>query len=475
MALSVRSPSKSAPGPNELDLDDDPNADLYDPSTDQYWQRQARPRRSRSLDISPTRRVSGGLDDRDRITETATAQRYEGTDPRALQTATLEEQFAQIGSFNYMPLPTTSGVHEGGHVPRGAGSRPHLTPRSVQHVRGNVNPRGRPQRINPQAYVPPQPFPDYMGQLPTRFEEQLEQDPANYQPRQRPQQTPRAQAIGAPPAQVQRAPQTPDLPPPYMGQHARASILPPGDVVRWMQNPQQQGQQENVMGPPLGAQMQQRYPQQGPSFPLGPYTAPNLGQPQATQASVLASSPPRGSINQRPAPSAYGQTGYYPRANAPSAAEIAEFTGSRVARPQMDPTGPLRPVRRHSPPRTPPRHRRIEEEAAERHRKRRRQAEDESDYESMEEPSPGTKTRRQIGQDEDEDEDGDGDGDDDDGKLWINCLGRVLAANNDRRPRRDNQEVREAGQEEGQRLQRLQQEERRSKGSTIKAGTKDPY
>ena len=413
MSPSVLSQSKHTPGPNELDLDNDPYAELYDPGLNQMWQRQTRTRRARSLDISPTRRNPDGEDDTFNIFEPATTRRYDGINPQEVQQTSLEHQLAQVGNYNYLPLPTSvRGVGSHGQVPRGADRRSNVTPRTSQTVRGNAIPRTGRRPINPDAYVPPQNFPSYMAERPTRSVHQLEQDAATYHSRH-PQQIPRPQAVGGLFTQAQRRPQIPGPPQYHRAQQAGASMVPPGDVVRWMQNSQPQVREGNVTGASYGAQIPQGYPPQDPRLPLGSYPAANVGRAIAAQGSVLPGQSTQRNSNRRPAPSNYGETGSQPDFSAMSAQQIAEYIQSRNVRPQRVPTGALRPVRRDSPRRTPPRHGRIGEEATERTRKRRRQVEDESNDESIGDSLLEAETRRQADDDE-EDED---DEDDEDGKL----------------------------------------------------------
>ncbi|KAL8796498.1 MAG: hypothetical protein Q9195_001172 [Heterodermia aff. obscurata] len=391
-------------GPNEADVDDNLNAEFYDPATDPYWPRQARQAtrpRARSFDITSTRRAPGMLDDRANTSETATAWPQLGTDPRAGQPTQFQQQLVQVqaqAGTNYLPLPAYLRVRQGGHVPRGAGLRPNAGPRSLSSARGNVDQRGGLPNIDRPLYVSPQEFPAYMDPRPTRFEDQSEQGAAFYQP-PRPQRTPRTQGTGPQPVQVQRRPQSHGLSQQQRGQQAGGSIVPPSEMMRRIQNSQQQGQQGNLIGAPYAAQIQQGYPPQGPRLPMSPYL---VGSAQALQGPVLQSTPAPGNINRGPA-SAYGP-GYYPGRNARDATGIAEFIASRRAPPQVVPAGPLRPLQRDPPRPTQPRHQRIGEEAAEMHRKRRRQAEDESDDESGDEALMEAKTRRRADEDEDEDD-----------------------------------------------------------------------
>ena len=378
------------------------------------WQRQARPRRTRSLDISPTRRNPDDVDDVADIFETAATRRYEGTNPQAVQLTSLEHQLAQVGNYNYLPLPTNlRGAGSQGQGPRGAGRGPNATPRNSQTVRGNTVSRAGRRSINPDAYVPPQNFPSYLAERPTSPVSQLEQEIVAHYRSRNPQPVPRPQAVGGPFAQAERRPQIPGPPQYQRGQQAGVSIVPPGDVVRWMQNSQQQVQQGNVTGAPYGAGIPQGYPPQDPRRPLGSYPAANVGRAIATQGPVLPSQSSQRSSNRRPAPSNYGEAGSQPNILAMSAQEIAEYVQSRNVRPQIVPTGALRSVHRHSPRRTPPRHGRIGEEATERSRKRRRQVEDESNDESIGDSLLEAETRRQV----DEDEDDEDDEDNEDGKL----------------------------------------------------------
>ena len=511
MSPSVRPTPNRAPGSNELGFDNDPNAEYYDPSLNPIWRYQAR-RRTRSLDISPTRRNPRGVDDNANLVGAPIVRRYDGRTPPAVQPPQLEQQFVQPVNYNYLHQPTNVRDLVGlGNVPRGgAGVRPNETPRIMEPVHRHANPRaGRRRRdMDTQVYIPPQTFPSYLAEHPTRFESQREQDAASYQRRPRQQQTPRAQAIGGPPPQIQRQQQTPrpqaiggvppqiqrqpQIPPPrsqFRAQQQGDSIVPPGDVVRWMQGSQQQGQQGNVAGGPYDARFLQGYPPQGPRLPQNPYPGANFGQATATQGSVRPSQYLQGTINPGRAPSGYGQPRYYPNTMDISAGESAQFAGSRITRPAEEehplflfrpsedtrppagPTGPLRIVGRHSPWGTPPGHRRIREEAAaaerdaERNRKRQRPFEDESNDESMDDSLLEAETRRQTDNEEE----------DDDGKLWIDCPGRVAAANDDRRRKQATQEALKKSKACQEEAQNLQQEEGRSKeGSRLKAGAKDP-
>ena len=337
-----------------------------------------------------------------------------------------------------------------------------MAPWNMQPVRGNAIPRAGLRSINPQAYVPPQQFPGYMAQQPTRSGNQWDESAAIYQPHHRPQQTRRQAVVGGLPAQFQQRPQIFGPPPHYRGQQAGIPVVPPGDVVRRIQNSQQLSQLGNVRGAPYGAQIQLGYPPQGPRLPVSSLPAANVEQPTSSQRSVLPGPYREGNSNRAPRP-VYGETGYYPVAQGPSQAEVNAFVGGPIRRQQVVPTGP---VRGDSPPplRTPPRRRSQREEATDRTRKRRRHVEDEGDDESMSESLLGAQTRRQTDNDED----------DDDGKLWLYCPGRLATANEDRRSKRANQEALKESRTCHQEGQKLRHEESRFKGSTFKACTKGP-
>ena len=392
---------KHAIGPTELNLDNDPYADQNDRRT-QPGRRQPRTHRTQGTNIPSARRDPDRLDANPNTVETAIARRHVIPNPRAMQSTLLEQQMVQGGNYNYLPPLTSMGnFGNAGQVGSGAVQRLDVTPRNMHPARGTPTPGAGPRQINPRAHVPSQPFPGYMDQHPIRSGIQRDENVARYQVLHPSQQTPHPQDFSGRLPQIQPGSQYFVPPPPQWRPQPTFAVVPPGDTLRRMQPSQQQAQQGNFFGTPYGPQFLPGFTAPGHRLPESLRPATYVGQTRDRQGTVLPGQYTQGSSNQRPTSSLYGQAEYYSDAEAISDQESAEFTGSRIVRPQMVPSGPLRPVRRHPPRVTPSRHRRIREEDSQRRPKRRRHEESESSHASRNDSPEEAETRRQSDEAED--------------------------------------------------------------------------